>query len=248
MMTNDKLMQLRHDLRAGVATNRAFDRLYAPPVRARSARFWTPVEVAHRAGRLLAERNVKRVLDVGAGVGKFCIVAACACPDVEFVGIEHRPHFVEAARAASARIGTDNARFVVGDATAAGLLDFDALYLYNPFAENLYVDRNPLDNTVELSPRRLIADVQRIVHALVAAAVGMCLVTYHGFGGPIPATYELVNEEEAGTDWLRLWVKREEVGEQGSYYRETDDGVTLIRGASSTLVIEEISCAAAARL
>ena len=244
MTNDDKLMQLRRALRAGVATNRAFDRLYAAPVRQRSARFWTPVEVAHRAGRLLAGQNVRTVLDVGAGVGKFCIAAACACPDIEFTGVEHRPHFVEAARAASARIGTNNARFVVGDATAPGLLDFDALYLYNPFAENLYVDSHPLDNTVELSPRRLIADVQRIVHALVAASVGMCLLTYHGFGGPIPATYELAHEEEAGTDWLRLWVKRTLVGEQGAYYRETDDGVTLVRSASSAFVIEEISCAA----
>lgn len=231
MNDDDAIAQLRIELRRGAADDASFDRLYTAPIRARSAEFWTPVAVAFRAAQLLASQNVASVLDIGSGVGKFCLAAACACPDIEFTGIEQRPHLVNAARAAKARLGVTNAHFFAGDATATPWIDFDGLYLYNPFEENLYLDDNPLDHTVELSRRRLVADVRRVIAALVAAPVGTCMVTYNGFGGEVPATYDLAHIEGAGTNWLRVWVKRRPTVEEGPYYRAHVDGVTLVRAS-----------------
>jgi SAM-dependent methyltransferase len=240
---NDKLVRLRHALRLGAARDVSFDRLYSDPIRARSAQFWTPVAVAARAAELFAGQNVANVLDIGSGVGKFCLTAGCACPEIKFTGIEQRPHLVDAARQVKAQLGTRNVRFLVGDATTPRWDEFDGLYLYNPFAENLYFHSDPLDHTVELSQRRLVADVRRVFAALVAAPVGMCMVTYNSFGGPVPGTYDLAHAERAGVDWLRLWVKRRPIAENGDYYIEGQDGVIVASVDSETCDADEVSCA-----
>lgn len=197
-------------------------------------RFWTPVAVASRAAQLFASQKVRRVLDVGSGAGKFCLVAACACPDIDFTGIEQRPHLVAAARRLKAQLDVRNTRFFVGDVSDAPWLEFDGLYLYNPFEENVTREGIQLDHTVELSEQRLLADLGRVLAALVVAAVGTCMVTYNGFGGLIPTTYDLVHAEPAGIDWLRLWVKHRETNRDGTYYRENADGVTLVSLASTS--------------
>ncbi|MCC6558726.1 MAG: methyltransferase domain-containing protein [Polyangiaceae bacterium] len=234
MSNDDRLARMRRDLREGAVDDETFDRLYATPIRERSARFWTPVAVARRAAELFASQGARRVLDVGSGPGKLCLVAACVRPEIELTGVEQRPHLVDAARLAKARLGVMNAQFFAGDATTTPWLDFDGVYLYNPFAENLFYGDDPLDRSVELSVGRLVADVRRVVAALAAAPVGTCMVTYNGFGGPVPATYDLAHAERTGLEWLRLWVKRRDRVTDGVCYREDEDGVALVSVAAAT--------------
>jgi SAM-dependent methyltransferase len=234
MKNADEFTEPQRKLRSATTNDFSFDRLYPAPIRAKSARFWTPVAVASRAAQLFASQNVRRVLDVGSGVGKFCLVAACACPDIDFIGIEQRPHLVDAAHLVKARLDARNARFLVGDIAEAPWLEFDGLYLYNPFEENVSRDGTQLDHTVELSEQRLVVDLGHVLAALVVAAVGTCMVTYNGFGGLIPTTYDLVHAERAGIDWLRLWVKHRQTTKDGTYYRENEDGVTLVGLASAS--------------
>lgn len=236
---DDYFIQLRDAVRRGEADDFAFDELYPGAIRDHASRFWTPVRVAHRGAQLLADRGVKRVLDVGSGVGKFCLVAGSACPEITFVGVEQRPHLVEVAEDARGMLGLRNVRFLAGDVTAASWCEFDAFYLYNPFAENLFPDDGPLDRTVELSPRRLVADVQHVCAVLAAARVGTYMLTYNGFGGPIPTSWDLGHVEAAGCDWLRVWVKNREAAEEGAYYLEGDDDVSLVGPASGEREIGE---------
>ena len=37
---------------------------------------------------------------------------------------------------------------------------------------------------------------------LALARVGTRVVTYHGFGGEMPAGYEVVSRDYCGTDWI----------------------------------------------
>ncbi|MGK3994789.1 methyltransferase domain-containing protein [Sorangium sp. So ce1024] len=230
-LTDDEVALLREDLHYGPVDDGVFDALYAAPIRARSQRYWTTTDVARQAASLFARHNARRVLDIGSGPGKFCLVAACARPDIEFTGVEHRAHLVDAARAAAQRLGLPNVRFIRADATDPAWFGFDGFYLYNPFAENLYSVADHFDDTVELSRRRFMDDVGRVIRSLARVATGTCVVTYNGFGGPIPSTFELVHAERAGCDWLRLWVKRHEEASPEDFYLEEDDGVTLVRGA-----------------
>jgi tRNA G46 methylase TrmB len=86
---------------------------------------------------MLAPEPGMSVLDVGAGAGKFCITAALAMPNAQFVGIEWRPHLVRFATRLAREWSLSNVRFVHGDALALDWSLYDAFYLYNPFAEQI---------------------------------------------------------------------------------------------------------------
>ena len=58
--------------------NAQFDRLLPFYWRRLSIMHWTPVHVARRAAQLLVTGPKTRVLDVGSGPGKFCLVGAMA--------------------------------------------------------------------------------------------------------------------------------------------------------------------------
>ncbi len=240
-MDADDLARLRRDLPLGQADDALFDALFDAPVQARSSRFWTPLAVAARAAQLFAERDVRHVLDVGSGPGKFCLAAAAACPTIDFTGIEQRPHLVAAARAAAAQLGLANAHFLAGSLANLTWPALDGLYLYNPFAENICPEVEPIDSTVELSTPRYMADVRFVGAAITAAPVGTVMVTYHGFGGPIPMSYDLVHAERACSGWLRAWEKRRRHGDGKSFYVEDADDLLIVRSASGKAVTERVA-------
>jgi SAM-dependent methyltransferase len=192
---------LRHRL---PITDPRFDRIYPIAHRPRSEMHWTPLEVALRACALLGVEPSSRVLDIGAGVGKLCLVGALTT-SARWFGIERVPEMVAAANAAAAALGVaDRARFLEGDAESLEWSMFDAFYLFNPFAEQLWAEHeDPL-------ARRdaYLEDVALTQQRLAEAIPGTRVVTYHGFGGDMPPSYELLHREAAFEDELQLWVRR----------------------------------------
>jgi predicted RNA methylase len=206
MALDARLVRLRRSIEAGeLVTDRDFDALYPPRVRRLSLTFWTPVRVAQRAALLLAPTPGTRVLDVGAGVGKLCIIAA-AGTRASVTGVEHREHLVRIARDAADRIGV-HPRFIQGDLASVDWRRFDSFYFYNPFYENVHRDGARIDDAVELSQRRFLSDLRTAVDSMVDAPDGTRVVTYHGLGAELPAGYRLDSTEYIGTDALRLWIK-----------------------------------------
>jgi SAM-dependent methyltransferase len=200
------------------------DALLPASARRVSKIFWTPVRVARRAAEIFDDLEVTRVLDVGSGAGKFCVVAGARAPRLSFVGVEQRPHLVAAARALAAAVGAENVSFVHGDATSLPVTGFDGFYVFNSFAENAFCEENQLDQTVELSRVRRVEDLMRVERWLATRPVGTVLLTYHGLGGPIPTSYEAVHVEPAGTAWLRAWQKARD-GAAEDYWLEDDADV-----------------------
>jgi hypothetical protein len=192
-------------LRLPVADD-TFDRIFPPPIREMSRVFWTPVRVAQRALTLLELGSGMRLLDIGAGVGKFCFIGA-AVTDATFVGLEHRQSLVDIARAAIEELSIPRVRIEMGGLETISYEGFDALYLYNPFEENLSDENERIDAEVSLSQERFCQDVRFVEGVLARAARGTRVVTYHGFGGSMPRTYRLRVSEQCGTGALRLWVK-----------------------------------------
>jgi SAM-dependent methyltransferase len=179
-----------------------------PPGLARKARLhFTPVEVARQAAVMLAPRPGMVVLDVGAGVGKLCLVAALEVPDARFVGVELRPHLVAVANRLAAACALGNVTFVAGDALGLDWSAYDAFYFFNPFAEQLFDRGLNLDDKLVVDPIHYALYVDAVRTRLAAARRGSRLVTYHGYGGEPPAGYDLVREVGIGSDVLALWVK-----------------------------------------
>jgi SAM-dependent methyltransferase len=194
-------------LKSGAAlSDRTFDQMFPPPLRFVSHQHWTPVQTARRAAQLFVEVGATRILDVGSGTGKFCIVGALTT-NASFTGVERREELVVTARAVSERLGATRARFIQSDVLRLAFRDYDGFYLFNPFYEHVNRYLPQIDDTVSHSPRlykRLVATTSGRLSRL---RVGVAVVTYHGFGGTMPATFRRVHEEEAGNDRLALWVK-----------------------------------------
>src|SRR4051812_1484123 len=122
-------------LRRGAAVPDAeFDRLFPDDLRERSYLHWTPVAVAVRAAALLAPSpSGIRVLDVGAGVGKLCLIGALVTGAMWW-GIEQDEVQVAAANHAAWALDVGGrTRFVHGDGSRLSWDGFDAFYFYTPF-------------------------------------------------------------------------------------------------------------------
>ncbi|HEX8114495.1 MAG TPA: class I SAM-dependent methyltransferase, partial [Kofleriaceae bacterium] len=173
-------------------------------LRDRSHLHWTPVAVAIRAAELLAPSpHGIRVLDVGAGVGKLCLIGALVTGAVWW-GIEQDAVQISAAsHAAWALDVTRRTRFVQGDGSRLSWDGFDAFYFYNPF------------HTVMLAPHAspfvryatIQGTLRRIEQRLAATPPGTRVVTFHGFGGPLPASFTRIAREPVGDGALELWIQ-----------------------------------------
>lgn len=193
-----------------------FDDQLPRRMRMKSAIHFTPVSVARCAARLLVHRSGMRILDVGSGPGKFCVVAAREAPTATFVGVELRRHLVRAANKLAARIGVTNVSFVQGDAMDVDWAEYDGFYFYNPFAEQLHEEAFLLDRSLTFDPTKFREYVEGAQRRLASAAIGTRVVTYHTFGAPAPPGYDLVTSHAIGTDRLELWIKNRHIVEQAT--------------------------------
>lgn len=184
----------------------AFDRFYEERIRAVSEQHWTPVAVAARAAQLLVGAGATRILDVGSGAGKFCIVGALST-GAEFVGIERRERLIQVARRAAEQAGAARATFIHANVNSFSFDGFDGVYLYNPFFEQISKHRVLIDRDLERSGRTHRYLVRTIEEKLRATPAPVAVVTFHGFGGRMPTGYALSKDEPAGNDRLEMWVK-----------------------------------------
>jgi hypothetical protein len=188
-----------------------FDQLLPDDLRILADLHFTPIGVARRAAQWLVDRPGARVLDVGAAVGKFCIIGA-EYTDGVFVGVEHRPRLAHVATAVAGVLGLPNVTFIQCDLVDLDWTPFDGFYLYNPFVEYIPGITLPIDRTIDLQPEYFLFYVKYVRQRLSEARLGTRVVTYHGFGSPPPDGYVLKADEPCGTGRLALWVK--EVGSQ----------------------------------
>ena len=186
--------------------DRDFDRLFPEAIRRRSAAYFSPFLVARRAAAWLTAEGATRILDVGAGAGKVCIIGALTT-GATFTGIEHRASLVEAGQAAIRALGIERAHLLLGTIASVDFDAYEGLYFFNPFEENLFEASKQLDQSVPLSAAQREADVAIVEQALERARVGTRVVTFYGLGGRIPPTFQALPEQSRGTALLRFWVK-----------------------------------------
>jgi SAM-dependent methyltransferase len=190
-------------------TDRAFDELIPPELRHLSAVHWTPVDVAIRVTGLLSPAGAVRILDIGAGIGKLCAVGALSSPAI-WCGIEQHEILVTAARRLVRLLGiADRTMFVHGDVFSVDWSDFHAVYLYNPFEHRLFSD----DVDAEQQTWDYRNQVARVQLRLAQLRPGTRIVTFRGFGGVMPPSYELLYQERVPVleQDLVLWIQRSRV-------------------------------------
>jgi len=183
-----------------------FDQIYPPRIRELSGLHWTPVRVAAEAAKLLVTRAGTRVLDVGCGPAKFCLVGASLTQGI-FTGVEQRDELIAAAREAADRMRLREVNIIHGNVLDLAFDEYDAFYLYNPFEENM-IRGNKIDGSVPLSPVLFKKYNSYVAAQLGDMPIGTRVATYAGYADEIPACYDC--ELALFHDELKLWIKRRE--------------------------------------
>lgn len=181
-----------------------FNRLFPEPVRLLAARHWTPLAVARKAASFLAADKGKRILDIGSGAGKFCLAAAYFTPNADFFGIEHRNDLVEYAQEAAKKLELKNVSFTHGNFTQLDLRNYDHIYFFNAFYENI-ANPDTIDKRVERSDELYHLYHRHMFRQLEQMPEGTRLATYYGHDTELPAEYHVVGT--AMDSLLKFWIK-----------------------------------------
>jgi len=186
------------------SSDEQFNYLYPVPVRQLAAKHWTPLHITWSIAQYLAPGDNTRVLDIGSGVGKFCLAAAWCMPTAFFTGVEQRKDLVAHADSAQAILKLENVEFIHKNFTRLDFDRYDHFYFYNSFYENL-VDTEKIDDSIAYSPELYDYYNRYLYKKLDGRPAGTRLVTYHSLEAEIPPTYHLV--ECQVNDLLKFWIK-----------------------------------------
>ena len=152
----------------------------------------------------LAAEKGTRVLDIGSGMGKFCLAAAFYCPESSFIGIEQRKDLAEYAEAARQKLGLINVSFIHGNITELDFSQYDHFYFYNSFYENI-ATMGKIDEKITYSVERYNRYRNFLYRQLERKPAGTRVATYYGRDEQMPRGY-LVGGSDVG-DLLKYWVK-----------------------------------------
>lgn len=185
-------------------SDKIFNQLYPLPIQLLSQRHWTPLAVARKAAGFLAEKNGARILDIGSGVGKFCLSAAYYQPNCSFYGVEQRKNLIDYAETSREILHLNNVSFIYGNFTQLDFRNYDHFYFYNAFYENL-AGTDKIDDKIDYS-RELYNYYNRYLFKLLEQKPsGTRLATFHSLEDEIPEGYHNV---ETGMDsLLKFWIK-----------------------------------------
>lgn len=180
-----------------------FDRIYSKRLKKVSEFHFTPVEVALTAAKFLVREPGTRVLDIGSGAGKFCMVGASGTHGF-FVGVEQRKDLFQQAEQLAQNHQLVNIKYIHTNITEIEFRQFDAIYFFNAFHENLF-QSNPIDDSVTLEKPLYKVYSQYVKEQLEQMPAGTRLATYFSFADEIPSCYGLLSAHFDRK--LKFWEK-----------------------------------------
>lgn len=114
----------------------AFDHALKKSVQGHSYVHWTPIEVIRTAVDWLGTESTNRILDIGSGVGKFCLIGAMNSR-AQFTGVETRKKLVDQANSLKKELKLTTVDFIHSDIRQIDFSQFSSFYFYNPFCEHI---------------------------------------------------------------------------------------------------------------
>lgn len=194
-----KFLRLNIDIK-----DSAFNALYPAHIKRLSASQWTPVAIAKMAADYLANKPNKRVLDIGSGAGKFCLIGA-ATTNGRFYGVEQRKPLVVLSKKIAAKHHIENVEFIHSNITQISFTEYDSFYFYNSFFENIST-LNPIDNSIPVAKSLYYLYSDYVKTQLEKVPLGTRLVTYYSLWDEIPESFDL--EYTALCGILNFWIKK----------------------------------------
>lgn len=202
--TNFKNPEEKRHSKDWFASDVVFNSLYPAPIQAAALKHWTPLAVAEKAASFLAASPGTKVLDIGSGSGKFCLIGARRQPHTTFYGIEQRKDLVALCSQLKDKLQLKNVFFINNNIINIDFKNFDHFYFYNSFYENIEGTQK-IDYNIEYSEELYNRYNRYLYKQLIKKPAGTRLVTYHSFGSEIPKDYEVVNTDY--DDYLKFWIR-----------------------------------------
>lgn len=181
----------------------AFNAIYPSRIRHLADKHFTPISVAKAASEFLVTTAGTKVLDVGSGAGKFCLVGAVHTSG-HFTGIEQRQMLVDIGKRVAEVYGIDNVSFIRENIMFIDFRNYDAFYIYNPFYENVDPGQR-MDDAVLLNPAHYTSYSMHTCRQLASLPAGARLATYYTPRIIVPPGFELV--QSLHNERLELWEK-----------------------------------------
>ncbi|MDE3125104.1 MAG: methyltransferase domain-containing protein, partial [Bacteroidota bacterium] len=181
-----------------------FHQLYPKNIQLLAKKHWTPIEVARIAADFLVSEPNEKILDIGSGAGKFCLVAAHTKPHAFFYGVEQRKTLIEVAEAAKMKLSITNAFFIEGNFTQLNFNDYHHFYFYNAFFENI-AGTDKIDESIDYSLELYNYYNRYLYKQLETKPTGTKLVTFHSLENEVPRNYTLIDARM--DNLLKCWIK-----------------------------------------
>jgi SAM-dependent methyltransferase len=185
-------------------TDSGLNKLYPKAIQLLAARHWTPLQVTQLVAPFLVTHPGVKVLDIGSGVGKFCLAGAYYKPHASFYGIEQRKDLVKHAVKAKDKLGLQNVHFIHSNITELDFSQYHHFYFFNSFYENL-LENDRIDDKVTCSTYLFNYYHKQLYRKLEAMPAGTRVATFHCLNDKIPPEYHVV-DSYMGT-LLKCWIK-----------------------------------------
>lgn len=199
-----RLLEKRINTENWFSSDAQFNQLYPASIQLLAQRHWTPLVVARKAASFLAAESNVKILDIGSGVGKFCLAAAHYKPKAFYYGIEQRKRLVNHAESAKEILRLENVSFINRNFTQIDFRNYDHFYFYNAFYENL-AGTDKIDNSIDYS-RELYNYYNRYLYKqLEQKPSGTRVASFHSLEDEIPQGYHIAGSEM--NDLLKFWIK-----------------------------------------
>lgn len=205
--SNQRIMHLIEEsirMKNWYGADEQFDMLYPVRIRQLARRHWTPLKIALKAASFLAAEPGVTILDIGSGVGKFCLSAAHYKPHAHYCGVEQRKHLLDCAVTAKDTLQLQNVNFLHGNFTQLELKDYDHFYFYNSFYENLS-GTDKIDESIDYSGELYNYYNRYLFRQLQLLPNGTRLATFHSLEDEIPPCYHVV--WSSMDNLLKCWMK-----------------------------------------
>lgn len=180
-----------------------FNELYPNHIKELASQHWTPIDVARMAAEYLAEKPDTKILDIGAGAGKFCLVGAVSTKGI-FFGVEQRAFLTKISKKIADKYKITNVEFIHANINEISFSDYDAFYFFNAFYENIDT-LSLIDDKVLPDKDLYYAYSDYVKEQLDTTPVGTRLVTYWSKWDEIPSSFDLTGTACNGL--LNFWKK-----------------------------------------
>lgn len=185
-------------------TDAALNKLYPECIQLLANKHWTPLQIARLVAEFLVTHPGVKVLDIGSGVGKFCLAGGYYKPQASFHGVEQRKDLIAHGENARDMLGLQNVHFIHTNITEFDFRQYDHFYFFNSFYENL-MDKDQIDDNIPYSTYLFNYYHNQLYKKLKALPTGTRVATFHCLDDKIPPCYHVVGSQ--AQNLLKFWIK-----------------------------------------